>query len=117
MKRREFEILNRRDELQGVLVAKGKNEFEILLDKQNTDALDIAFRQWKNRGFTVVPENLSKSWVEERVIPPNRQGIEEVLVDFGLAEYNLLDMLLATNGRCQLDNSYIREIKPSFEGE
>jgi len=115
LKKRKFEILNRRDELQGVLVAKGKNEFEILLDKQNTDVLDIAFRQWKNRGFTVVPENLSKSWVEERVIPPNRQGIEEVLVDFGLTEYNLLDMLLATNGRCQLDSSYIREIKPMEE--
>ena len=117
MKKREFEILNRRDELQGVLVAKGKNEFEILLDKQNTDALDIAFRQWKNRGFTVVPDDLSKSWVEERVIPSNRQGIEEVLVDFGLVEYNLLDMLLATKGRCQLDNSYIREVSLSSEGE
>ena len=117
MKKREFEILNNQDELQGVLVAKGKDEFEIMLDKQNTDVLDIAFRQWKNRGFTVVPENLSKSWVEERVIPPNRQGIEEVLVDFGLTEYNLLDMLLATNGRCQLDSSYIREINPMTEGK
>ena len=115
MKKREFEILNSRDELQGVLIAKGKNEFEIMLDKQNTDALDIAFRQWKDKGFTVVPENLSKSWVEERVIPPNRQGIEEVLIDFGIEQYNLLDMLLATNGRCQLDSSYLREINKSSE--
>ena len=112
MKIREFEILNHQGEIQGILIAIDKNNFEIRLDKQNTDQLDIAFLQWKTRGLIIVPPKLSKSWVEERVIPPSRQGIEEVLKDFGIEEYNLLDMLLATNGRCQLDRSYVREIFP-----
>ena len=111
MNSRKFEIRNHYGELQGILVAIDKNTFEIVLDQQDTNRLDIAFIQWKNRGFHKVPKDLSKSWVEERVIPPTRQGIEEVLKDFRITEYNLLDMLLATDGRCQLDNSYVQEIK------
>lgn len=51
----------------------------------------------------------SLEWVQMRLIPPNRANIGDILVGFGMKEYDELEMLCKLNGRCSQDDMYIEE--------
>ena len=71
---------------------------------------DIFFRILHDQGVVDVPEYLVDVWVQDRVIPPNRQGLEGLLKEMGMTEYHVFDLLMYAKGRCQLDYSMLREI-------
>lgn len=50
-------------------------------------------------------------WVRERLIPPERMNIGEILRGIGLTEYDEYKMLLALRGRCVQDDMYIEEVQ------
>ena len=43
-------------------------------------------------------------FLEERVVPPNRQGIKEALASLGIYEYNWKKMILLNHGRNSIDH-------------
>lgn len=49
----------------------------------------------------------SKLWVQQRIIPPDRQNIGDILRDNHLEEYDEFSLLILTMGRCAQDDYYL----------
>lgn len=111
----KFEILNERysNELMGYLFyddTKDKYSMRMLKSYKGKHPT-IFFKILNERGIIDVPEHLVMQWVQGRVITPQRQGIEGILEDIGLKEYDLYKLLIYGNGRCNMDSLCIREVK------
>ena len=65
------------------------------------------------RGETTVNPYWSKLWVQQRIIPTDRQNIGQVLRDNGLELYDEFDLLMLADGRCAQDEYYLTERKES----
>lgn len=65
--------------------------------------LDTAVR----RGETTVNSYWSRIWVQQRIIPSDRQNIDEILRDNHLGEYDEYALLMLAMGRCAQDNYYL----------
>jgi hypothetical protein len=59
------------------------------------------------RGEHSVNSYWSKVWVEQRIVPPERQNISKVLLDNGLSEYDEFELLMLADGRCAQDDYYL----------
>lgn len=57
-----------------------------------------------------VSEDISLTWVKERVIPSGRQNIGSILKNYKLKEYSEMALLSLSKGRCFQDNCYIEDI-------
>lgn len=62
------------------------------------------------RGETTVDSNWSKCWVQQRIIPPDRQNLGNILRDNGLKEYDEFSLLMLAKGRCSQDSYYLAAI-------
>ena len=62
------------------------------------------------RGERSVSSYWSRLWVQQRIIPRDRQNIGQVLKENGLKEYDEFQMLMLTMGRCAQDECYLEEI-------
>lgn len=87
------------------------NEYIIELN----DCLDeweapVLFQGLVKKGIYTVPKDISLLWVRERVIPSGRQNIGSILKNAKLREYNEMELLALSKGRCAQDNCYIEEI-------
>lgn len=56
---------------------------------------------------TTVNSYWSKAWVQQRIIPTDRQNIGEILRDNHLDEYDEFELLMLANGRCAQDDYYL----------
>ena len=65
------------------------------------------------RGERSVNSYWSRLWVEQRIIPPDRQNIGLVLKENGLSEYDIFSLLLLSMGRCAQDSCYLEELSSS----
>ena len=63
------------------------------------------------RGETTVNPYWSKLWVQQRIIPTDRQNLGQVLRDNGLELYDEFDLLVLADGRCAQDEYYLTERK------
>lgn len=115
---RKFEIYNYKfKETEGYLFYNTEtDEYSMkLLEDYTGKHPDIFFKILHDQGVVDVPEYLVDVWVQDRVIPPNRQGLEGLLKERGMTEYHIFDLLMYAMGRCQLDYSTLVEIK--YEGD
>ena len=73
---------------------------------------------------TTVNSYWSKIWVQQRIIPTDRQNIGEILRDNKLEEYDEYELLMLAMGRCAQDDYYLvpidendipEEIRKRFE--
>ena len=53
---------------------------------------------------------LAMVWVRERLVPPNRQNIDDILESLGLEEYSEIGLLSALKGKCCQDDLYLEEL-------
>ena len=65
------------------------------------------------RGEHSVNSYWSQMWVEQRIIPPDRQNIGQILKENGLTEYDAFSLLMLARGRCAQDDHYLEEIPVS----
>ena len=63
------------------------------------------------RGIYSLDRYWSRLWVQQRIIPPDRQNLGEILKVNGLKEYDEFTFLLLSMGRCAQDACYIEEIR------
>ena len=56
---------------------------------------------------TTVNSYWSKIWVQQRIIPTDRQNIGEILRDNQLEEYDEYELLMLAMGRCAQDDYYL----------
>lgn len=66
----------------------------------------------KRKKYTV-DDFWSKKWVQQRIIPPDRQNLGEILRENGLEEYDEFSLLLLAEGRCAQDDCYIEPVEPA----
>lgn len=86
-------------------------KFSALINKvYPVGKLPMAFEPWARRGFFELEHDQVMPWVEERIVPHNRQNIGMILEAHGLAEYDEFALLLASRGFCSQDNFVIKEI-------
>jgi hypothetical protein len=57
-----------------------------------------------------IPPAWAKKWVNGRIIPSSRVNIASILVKNDMTEYDEMQMLLYTNGRCPQDDMWIEEV-------
>ena len=62
------------------------------------------------RGERSIGSYWSRIWVEQRIIPQERQNIGQILKENGLKEYDEFSLLLLSMGRCAQDDCYLEEI-------
>lgn len=106
----KYKIFNERyKELEGYLYFNDETEQFSMTILENYDGKrpDCFFKELNKQGIVEVPQHLVDMWVRGRVFPPNRQGLQGMLKDMGMVEYNVHDILVYGNGRCQMDYSCI----------
>ena len=62
------------------------------------------------RGEHSINSYWSRLWVQQRIVPPDRQNIGNILKENGLWEYDEFSLLVLATGRCAQDDCYIEEI-------
>ena len=62
------------------------------------------------RGEHSVGSYWSRLWVQQRIVPQDRQNIGQVLKENGLSSYDEFQLLMLTMGRCAQDDCYLEEI-------
>ena len=62
------------------------------------------------RGTRSVGSYWSRLWVQQRIVPQDRQNIGQILKENGLTEYSEFQMLLMSMGRCAQDECYLEEV-------
>lgn len=73
-------------------------------DEWDTPLLLASFLK---KGERTVNSYWSEHWVQQRVIPPDRQNIGQVLRDNKLEHYDLFELLMLPKGRCAQDDYYL----------
>jgi hypothetical protein len=66
------------------------------------------------RGEKTVNSYWSKLWVQQRIIPTDRQNLGQILKDNHLKEYDEYSLLMLSMGRCAQDDYYLVSVE---EGE
>ena len=59
----------------------------------------------------VIESYWTRKWIEERVIPAERQNINDILKANGFKYYNEILMILASKAHSSMDDNYLEEIK------
>ena len=62
------------------------------------------------RGEHSVGSYWSRLWVQQRIVPQDRQNIGQVLKENGIGVYDEFQLLMLTMGRCAQDDCYLEEI-------
>ena len=65
------------------------------------------------RGEKTVGAYWSKLWVQQRIVPTDRQNLGQVLKVNGLDEYDEFSLLMLAKGRCAQDSYYLVPISPN----
>lgn len=63
------------------------------------------------KGETSINSYWSKIWVQQRIVPTDRQNLGQVLKDNNLKEYDEFGLLMLTMGRCAQDDYYLVPIE------
>lgn len=70
----------------------------------------LLLASFAKRGETSVNSYWSRIWVEQRIVPRDRQNIARILSENNLPEYDEFSLLLLTMGRCEQDSFYLEEL-------
>ncbi len=62
------------------------------------------------RGEKTVNAHWSKVWVQQRIVPTDRQNLGQILKDNGLKEYDEYALLMLDQGQCAQDEYYLEAI-------
>lgn len=65
------------------------------------------------KGETSVNFYWSKIWVQQRIVPTDRQNLGQVLKDNNLTEYDEFGLLMLSMGRCAQDDYYLVPLEES----
>ncbi len=71
----------------------------------------LLLSSFAERGIKTVNFYWSLRWVQQRIVPPDRQNIGMVLKENGLKEYDEFGLLMLAMGRCAQDDCYLVEIR------
>lgn len=74
----------------------------------------LAFEPFVERGERTVPREWVDAWVAERIAPPGRQNIGEILRNHGIEEYDACELLASDAGRSSQDGFALHEVTDGY---
>ena len=79
----------------------------------NVDEWDVPLilSSFVRRGKRALDPYWSRMWVEQRIVPPDRQNLGMILKENGLQEYDEHKLLVLADGRCAQDECFIKPLK------
>lgn len=89
---------------------KAKEFYIELLDNLEEWDIPLLLSSLYKQGFKTITSYWSKIWVEQRIVPADRQNIGQILKDNKLKTYDEFELLMLANGRCEQDNYYLSGI-------
>lgn len=100
------------DTILGYLIyhETSKAFFIELPDGADSWDMPLLLSSFADRGEYSIDSNWSRRFVQQRIIPQDRQNIGQILRDNGLKEYDEFSLLMLTMGRCEQDDCYLEEI-------
>lgn len=99
---------NARKDLTYLLYYETDKRFYIELP-ENADPWEtpLLLSSFAQKGEHTINSYWSKLWVQQRIVPPDRQNIGQVLRDNGLKSYDEYGLLMLCAGRCDSNLSLI----------
>ena len=67
----------------------------------------LLLASFAKKGYKTINSYWSRLWVQQRIVPTDRQNLGQVLKDNALTEYNEFDLLMLGHGRCAQDSYYL----------
>lgn len=81
-------------------VPEGRSEWEV----------PLLISSFVKRGEYTINGYWSKVWVQQRIVPADRQNLGQILKENGLDEYDEYRLLILCNGRCAQDDYYLKAV-------
>ncbi|MCQ2462587.1 MAG: DUF2442 domain-containing protein [Clostridia bacterium] len=87
--------------------------FYIELD-ENADEWEtpLILSSFLRKGEKTVDAYHSRIWVQQRIVPPDRQNLGQILKENGLDSYDEYELLMLSKGRCAQDDYYLSPVTP-----
>lgn len=70
----------------------------------------LLLESFLRRGERTINAYWSKLWVQQRIVPTDRQNLGQILKENGLDEYDEYKLLMLVDGRCAQDNYYLVDV-------
>ena len=108
---RDASIDKSRD-LAWLLYYEREDTFHIEIS-DNVDEWDapLILSSFVKRGVRALDPYWSRVWVEQRIVPRDRQNLGMILKENGLKEYDVHRLLILADGRCAQDECFIVPLK------
>lgn len=111
---RQFKVRNSiySNEILGTLYLDTVTEEYKLLVLKDYSKLhpDYFLRWWAEHGISEVSGAEIQHWIQRRILPPNRHGINGFLDFIGIKEYNVSKIIDYTKGICVMDDLWFEEV-------
>ena len=106
------ETMSEQVDLAYLLYYESEKRFYIELP-ENADPLEtpLILSSFVKRGEKTVNSYWSKLWVQQRIVPTDRQNLGQILKDNHLKEYDEFELLMLAKGRCAQDDYYLAPIE------
>lgn len=99
-------------DLAYLLYYETKKRFYIeIFEKSDPWELPLLLDYFVRQNETTINSYWSKVWVQQRIIPSDRQNIGAILRDNNLEEYDEFELLMLAMGRCAQDDYYLVPIE------
>lgn len=102
-----------KNQILGYLVyyEKEKNFYIELPENASPWETPLLLASFVKKGEHTINAYWSKLWVQQRIVPPDRQNIGLVLKDNGIENYDEYELLALANGRCAQDDYYLEAVR------
>lgn len=98
-------------ELAYLLYYEMPRMFFIEISEQTTEwEAPLLLSSFVKDGKYTVDAYWSRKWVQQRIVPPDRQNLGEILRKNGLKEYDEFSLLELSGGKCAQDECYIEPV-------
>ena len=106
------ETMSEQVDLAYLLYYESEKRFYIELP-ENADPWEtpLILSSFVKRGEKTVNSYWSKLWVQQRIVPTDRQNLGQILKDNHLKEYDEFELLMLAKGRCAQDDYYLVPIE------
>jgi excisionase family DNA binding protein len=89
---------------------KSKKFYIEIPDDANEWEIPLVLSSCLKKGEKTVNSYYSELWVQQRIVPPDRQNLGQILKENNLDSYDEFELLMLSKGRCSQDDYYLVSI-------
>ena len=67
----------------------------------------LILSSYLKKGEKTINSNHSRMWVQQRIVPTDRQNLGQILKENNLENYDEFELLMLSKGRCSQDDYYL----------